>query len=420
MPLTHRGGSVALRLAVFALLLSDLSHAYVLKRDSGGVAIRWKRPVEFVVDSNLAQMLGEPEALTAVQEALSSWSVAAPTLPMSLTAGSVEGVGYDQSDDAKNRNEVYGMPHWIFDANAIAVTIVTTDTGTHEILDADIALNIGSHIFRVLPVPHTNNQFDDIQNAITHELGHALGLAHNPDDSMVVMYPSARLGETSKRSLALDDQDGIAALYPPGGPRITGPTGCSAAPSDSNAASLAGLILALLSLRRRRCAAVLTGYQARGVRALLAVLLMLPGTASASQNERGDAPAKNAAVIATAEVLSTRLREDSKHSRVLFTEVELVVRSCIKGDCPQIVVVTVVGGRSGKIEQFIEGEPVPEPGDLLGITLAPGTSMESPTLAQARVYRLSVARDFAAFTRGLEAAGLQTTLPLPGSAAPSR
>jgi hypothetical protein len=150
------------------------------------------------------------------------------------------------------------------------------------------------------------------------------------------------------------------------------------------------------------------------------VLLLLPVTAAASQDERGDAPAKNAAVVATAEVLSTRLREDSKHSRVLFTEVELVVRSCIKGDCPQTVVVTVVGGRFGKIEQFIEGEPVPETGDLLGITLAPGTSLELPTPGQARVYRLSVARDSAAFARGLAAAGLKTTLPLPGSSAPSR
>ncbi len=421
MPLTHWGGSIAPRFAVFALLLSDLSHAYVLKRDSSGVAIRWNRPVEFVVDSRLTQMLGEPEALAAVREALSSWSAAAPTLPMSLTAGPVEGMGYDQSDDAKNRNEVYGMPHWVFDENAIAVTLVTTDNGTHEILDADIALNIESHTFRVLPVPHTNNHFDDIQNALTHELGHALGLAHNPGDSTVVMYPSARLGETSKRWLALDDQDGIAALYPPGGPRITAPTGCSVAPTASNAASLAALILALFWLCRRRGTAVSTGDPPHRGCALLAALLLLPATAAASQDERGDAPAKNADVVATAEVLSTRLREDSKHSGVLLTEVELVVRSCIKGDCPQTVVVTVVGGRFGKIEQFIEGEPVPETGDLLGITLAPGTSLELPTPGQARVYRLSVARDFAAFARGLEAAGLKTTLPLPpGSPAPSR
>jgi hypothetical protein len=83
-----------------------------------------------VVDSSLSPTLGEPEALTAVQAALSSWSVAAP--------------------------------RWIFDANAIAVTLVTTDSDPYEILDADIALNIESHTFRVLPTPNGNHRFDDI------------------------------------------------------------------------------------------------------------------------------------------------------------------------------------------------------------------------------------------------------------------
>jgi len=84
------------------------------------------------------------------------------------------------------------------------------------------------------------------------------------------------------------------------------------------------------------------------------------------------------------------------------------------------MVVMVVAGRSGKIEQFIEGEPVPEKGAILGITLALATSLELPNLGQASVYRLSVARDFAAFARGLVAAGLTAVLPLPGSVAPSR
>jgi hypothetical protein len=409
------------RFAVVALLLPSLSHAYVLKRDSSGAAIRWTRPVEFVVDSQLNQILGEPQAIAAVRSALSSWSVAAPTLPMSLTAGQVEEMAYDQSNEARNRNEIYGLPQWVFDDNAIAVTLVTTDTVSHEILDADIAMNIQSHIFRVLPVPHTNNRFDDIQSVLTHELGHAFGLAHNPNDSSVVMYPSARLGEISKRLLSLDDEEGIAALYPPGGPRTRDASGCNALPRGSDAAGLALMVPAFWLLRRHRRRATLSRSQQphRGRSTLLA-LLLLPASARAYQNERADAAVKNAAVVATAEVLSTRLHPDSKNSRVLITEVELSVRSCIKGNCPQRMVVMVVGGRSGKIEQFIEGEPVPEEGAILGVTLASGTSPDLPALGQARVYRLSVARDFAAFARGLQAAGLTAVLPLPRSVAPSR
>ena len=442
MPRTFSGATLLRRFTAIALLLPSLSHAYVLKRDSSGVAIRWTRPVEFVVDSRLNEVLGEPQAIAAVRSALSSWSVAAPTLPMSLTAGQVEGMGYDQSSEARNKNEIFGLSNWVFDSNAIAVTLVTTNTISHEILDADVAMNMQSHIFRVLPVPNTNNRFDDIQNTITHELGHALGLAHNPNDSSVVMYPFASLGEISKRLLSFDDEEGIAALYPPGGPRIRPASGCNALPRSSDAAWLALLIPAFLTLRRRqrsafwvtkRVAGSRFCYPQRGRdatrssrqqlhrgRSALLALLLLSTSVHAYQDERADAAVKTAAVVVTAEVLSTRLHPDSKSSRVLITELELSVRSCIKGACPQRMVVMVVGGRSGKIEQFIEGEPVPEKGAILGITLALGTSLELPSLGQACVYRLSVARDFAAFARGLVAAGLTAVLPLPGSVAPSR
>jgi len=439
---TFSGATILRRFTAIALLLPSLSHAYVLKRDSSGAAIQWTRSVEFVVDSQQNEVLGESQAIAAVRSALSSWSVAAPTLPMSLTEGQVEGMGYDQSSEARNKNEIFGLSNWVFDSNAIAVTLVTTSTVSHEILDADIALNIQSHIFRALPVPNTNNRFDDIQNTITHELGHALGLAHNPNDSSVVMYPFASLGEISKRLLSFDDEEGIAALYPPGGPRIRPASGCSALPRSSDAAWLALLIPAFLTLRRRqrsafwvtktvagsrfcypqrrRAATRSSRQQLHRGRSAVFALLLLSKSVHAYQNERADAEVKNSAVVATAEVLSTRLYPDSKSSRILITELELSVRSCIKGACPKRMVVMVVGGRSGKIEQFIEGEPVPEKGAILGITLALATSLELPNLGQASVYRLSVARDFAAFARGLVAAGLTAVLPLPGSVAPSR
>ena len=52
----------------------------------------------------------------------------------------------------------------------------------------------------------------DVGNAITHELGHLLGL----DDSAytdATMYGSAPLGETKKRTIEQDDKNGIATLY---------------------------------------------------------------------------------------------------------------------------------------------------------------------------------------------------------------
>ncbi len=52
----------------------------------------------------------------------------------------------------------------------------------------------------------------DVQNALTHEFGHALPLGHS-SYSAATMYAYASLGETIKRSLHSDDIAGIRAIY---------------------------------------------------------------------------------------------------------------------------------------------------------------------------------------------------------------
>lgn len=53
----------------------------------------------------------------------------------------------------------------------------------------------------------------DIQNAATHEIGHALfsGDLYGSDDTEKTMYGYAALGETKKRTLESDDISGFAA-----------------------------------------------------------------------------------------------------------------------------------------------------------------------------------------------------------------
>jgi MYXO-CTERM domain-containing protein len=77
------------------------------------------------------------------------------------------------------------------------------------------------------------------------------------------MYPSAMPGDTQKRTLAPDDQDGLCTIYPvdhpPPGPNETlrgGVMGCAVAGSPrgplSAAAMAAGVTAILLRRRRRR------------------------------------------------------------------------------------------------------------------------------------------------------------------------
>src|SRR5690606_32333057 len=53
----------------------------------------------------------------------------------------------------------------------------------------------------------------DLQNVLTHELGHLLGLGEENDDVEATMYAFSQPGETGKRDLELIDKNSIAALY---------------------------------------------------------------------------------------------------------------------------------------------------------------------------------------------------------------
>jgi hypothetical protein len=135
------------------------------------------------------------------------------------------------------------------DPGIIALTTVFyVDTpglvGDATILDADVELNGVDYTFALdaaSAVPRDGTQVADLENTLTHELGHVQGLGHTcwdhvrdtapldnhgqpiPDcggtlpDSILetTMYPYPLTpGETSKRHLSQDDVDGICVPYP--------------------------------------------------------------------------------------------------------------------------------------------------------------------------------------------------------------
>lgn len=94
----------------------------------------------------------------------------------------------------------------------VALTTSYYDPHTGTISDADIDLNDKWY----WTVGDTGVSYD-VQNAVTHELGHLLGLAHSPDPN-ATMYASADEGELKKRDLGLDDINGLCTIYPAGLP----------------------------------------------------------------------------------------------------------------------------------------------------------------------------------------------------------
>ena len=149
----------------------------------------------------------------------------------------------------------------------IAITTTTYDTKSGEIFDADIEGNGAFFLFTTVdspPCPSTGPFSEDciatdVQNTMTHELGHSLGLDHTNHPGST-MNPSAPSGEISKRVLDPGTQQFMCDAYPKNAAatdcvvqvassklgKVDG--GCSAAGGPTALMSLIGWALA----RRRR------------------------------------------------------------------------------------------------------------------------------------------------------------------------
>jgi hypothetical protein len=109
---------------------------------------------------------------------------------------------------------------WSYGAALLALTLLTFDD-TGALLDTDVEINGAiSYLSLVDAPPCTAGNVtppcvgNDLQNTVTHELGHALGLGHSPDRSST-MYAVAPLGETSKRVLDPASKQFVCDVYPP-------------------------------------------------------------------------------------------------------------------------------------------------------------------------------------------------------------
>ena len=111
---------------------------------------------------------------------------------------------YDQRD---GYNRITKMP--LNDSDAAMTThlwAIVRDGYTY-IIEADIVINSN------LPWNNTGSvNHYDVQNCMTHELGHMLGLGHslNPDPTM---YYICEKGETKKRTIEQEDMNGFFNLY---------------------------------------------------------------------------------------------------------------------------------------------------------------------------------------------------------------
>ena len=186
------------------------------------------------------QVLPHDAVNSALQASLRAWTEVGAGPLVALEPG--EGRAEARLDGV---NSIFFVTQdWPSRPEELALTYTHVDASTREILEVDIAINAAHHVFATESDPRAF----DLQNVLTHELGHALGLPHNHEDPEATMYPHIRAGEQAKRDLALSDERALLALYE--GVSLEGPAhGCSSVHSVDPSWLLA--LLPTLFLRRR-------------------------------------------------------------------------------------------------------------------------------------------------------------------------
>jgi hypothetical protein len=247
------------------------------------------------------------DIIKSVTEAAHAWSTDAVTCPgggapdlelvpmLAPTSAPPPAAAYDARNSVIFRTDNWsksGKPATVdnpdYASGALALTTVTSDS-SGRILDVDVEINAVSvpglwtnldpGVVPVQQKPEVDSY--DLQDALTHEFGHFIGLAHtcfNPDrDKMrlkddagqdvpqcgdasppaamnAVMYYQVNPNEVSKRVLSPDDIRAVCTVYAPSRPHVAcaldrAPVGCAVAARGRHAGNEVALgVLAALGL----------------------------------------------------------------------------------------------------------------------------------------------------------------------------
>jgi len=197
----------ALSLVVLSLLLINTTvFAFTLSEDEKGNFLAWDladMPINYWVSVDNAE---GTEKIRAIVRAFESWEIVSSSLVSFRYAGLTKStaVAYDGINLV-----TWVKEGWQYDPKTIAYTTLWV-TNTGQILDADIELNDEFFDWST----ETNDQQMDIQNVLTHEVGHFIGIGHSIETTDSSMFPIISFGEFSKRVVKPDDLGAASFLYP--------------------------------------------------------------------------------------------------------------------------------------------------------------------------------------------------------------
>jgi len=248
-------------LMVSAAMLSGYTF-YEVQTSVGPIPLRWyDSEIDIFHDSALTNDAPANLVSDAISASMAAWNEVDCDHPVMIDAGAVtDGVAFD-SDGTNSRtgtNLIIFEDAATWQANrtgndqfdtslTLALTTVFHNARNGEILNFALEMNDSAFSFGIQP---TGYAFD-IQNTITHELGHVVGLDHTlldvPDCTLQTMYFQTEPAETLKRTLGDDDMAGLCALYAEEWKQALPDTGCSASPGIGGVAPSSLLAIFLLA-----------------------------------------------------------------------------------------------------------------------------------------------------------------------------
>lgn len=337
-----------------AWLAAPAARAHSDQRLPGGDPVRWHRSaVDFVIDPTMFDAETLPDPVAVVRAASGAWRGIAHVPRFEVRVAPLGPVGYDGAARVNTSGIALfrrNFPQRL-DRAVLALTLLTRNSATGEIVDADVIVDAERNRFAqlsaagMLGVPGAPN---DYQNVITHEFGHVLGLVEDPGDPAATMFPSSQPGEVGKRALAAVDRESAARAYAEAPSLVAevsgGCGGARIAPALGGTSALAWVAVAWLAFAARR-------PRARR-RATAAVALALLALGAPTPRPR-----------TTAWGLVLRARTVPRHG-LLTTRADV---QTARG----VVRVERLGGRAGALVQDVLDAPS-------GSALRPGARIELP------------------------------------------